>query len=107
MGIGPLAAVTGAPLVSAASLAAAAPTAAPAGAAGAPGFAAVLGRALQSLNSTQLGADAAAQQLAAGNGNDLATAVIAAEKANLSLQLAVEVRNRVVGGFQQLMQMQV
>lgn len=70
-------------------------------------FASVLGHALSQVNGLQVGADQAAQALAAGGGNDLATAVIAAEKANLSLQLAVTVRNQAIGAYQQLMQMQV
>ena len=103
MGLGPLAALTGAPLVPAAGPAAVAPAPAAAGRT----FASVFSHAFQAVNGLQLGANAAAQQLATGGGTDLATAVIAAEKANLSLQLAVEVRNRVVSGYQQLMQMQV
>jgi flagellar hook-basal body complex protein FliE len=89
-------------------------SAAPSGAAAAPGspaptagFAAVLGQAVDALNGAQLGADRAAQALAAGSASDLATAVIAAEKANLLLSLAVQLRNEAVGAYQQLMQMQV
>ena len=104
MGLGPIAALTGAPLVMVpAAGVAPAPAAPPAGST----FASVFRHAFQAVNGLQLGANTAAQQLAAGGGTDLATAVIAAEKANLSLQLAVEVRNRVVSGYQQLMQMQV
>ena len=74
---------------------------------GSPGFGQVLQQAISGLNSLETGADAAAGQLASGNSADLATAVIAAEKANLGLQLAVEVRNRAVSAYQQIMQMQV
>jgi len=76
-------------------------------ASGGAGFGQVLSQALSGLNSLQVGADTAAGQLASGNSADLATAVVAAEKANLGLQLAVEVRNRVVSAYQQIMQMQV
>lgn len=80
---------------------------APASGGGGAGFGQVLSQALSGLNSLQVGADTAAGQMAAGNTADLATAVIAAEKANLGLQLAVEVRNRVVSAYQSIMQMQV
>lgn len=78
-----------------------------AGSSAAPSFAALLRGALQGLVALQQQASGAAAQLAAGNTADLATAVIDAEKANLSLQLAVEVRNRAIAAYQQLMQMQV
>ncbi len=74
---------------------------------GGTGFGQVLAQALSGLNALQVGADSAAGRLAAGNSSDLASAVIAAEKANLGLQLAVEVRNRAVSAYQQIMQMQV
>ena len=77
------------------------------GSAGGSGFGQVLSQALSGLNALQNGADTAATQLASGNSTDLATAVVAAEKANLGLQLAVEVRNRAVSAYQQIMQMQV
>lgn len=74
---------------------------------GGSGFGQVLSQALSGLNSLQNGLDTASSQLASGNSTDLATAVVAAEKANLGLQLAVEVRNRAVSAYQQIMQMQV
>ncbi len=71
------------------------------------GFASALGNALDSLNQLENGASAAAQGLAQGSNADLSVAVISAEKANLALSLAVEVRNRAIASYQQLMQMQV
>jgi flagellar hook-basal body complex protein FliE len=71
------------------------------------GFAGVLSQALSGLQGLQAQADASAQQLASGQGQDLAQAVIAAEKANLGLSLAVEVRNRAISAYQQIMQMQI
>jgi len=71
------------------------------------GFAQTLGKAVDALNQLEQGASAAAQRLAQGSVADLSVAVIAAEKANLALALAVEVRNKAIASYQQLMQMQV
>jgi len=87
------------------TLGAAAPAA---GSATAPGgFAGVLSQALSGLGSLETQADSAAQQLASGQTSDISTAVIAAEKANLGLSLAVEVRNQAISAYQQLMQLQM
>jgi flagellar hook-basal body complex protein FliE len=77
------------------------------GAAAPHGFAQALQAAVASLDALQAQADAAAQELGSGQVADLATAVIAAEKANLALELAVEVRDRALGAYQQLMQLQM
>lgn len=77
------------------------------GAAAGGTFAAALGQALSGLSSLQGQADAAAQQLAGGQAGDVASAVVAASKANLALSLAVQVRNDALSAYQQIMQMQV
>lgn len=74
---------------------------------GQTGFGQVLSQAMSGLNNLQTSADQAATALAHGNSADLATAVVAAEKANLGLQLAVEVRNRALAAYQQIMQLQM
>ena len=102
--------ITPIPPIAPAAPAVAAPVAQGTGAsagAGTGGFGQMLQQALSGLNSLETGADAAAGQLASGNSADLATAVIAAEKANMALQLAVEVRNRAITAYQQIMQMQI
>ncbi len=71
------------------------------------GFGGVLAHAVAGLNALQQAADTAATQLASGKAADLATAVVAAEKANLGLQLAVQVRNRAISAYQQIMTMQI
>jgi flagellar hook-basal body complex protein FliE len=80
-------------------------TPAPGGAGGT--FAAALGQALAGLSSLQTQAGAAAQQLAGGQAGDVATAVVAATKANMALSLAVQVRNDALSAYQQIMQMQL
>jgi len=83
------------------------PALTPSGATGGAGFGQALQQAIAGLNSLETGADTATTALAAGNTADLATAVVAAEKANLGLELAVQVRNRAISAYQQIMQMQI
>ena len=84
-----------------------APAAGGAAAPGGQGFATLFGQALGSLNALQGQADTAAQQLGSGQASDIATAVIAAEKANLGLELAVQVRDKAISAYQAIMQLQL
>ncbi|MBI5878736.1 MAG: flagellar hook-basal body complex protein FliE [Chloroflexi bacterium] len=70
-------------------------------------FGQTISHALEGLNSTQLEADSAMQKLAAGESADIAQVMMTAEKANLSMQFAVAVRNKVVESYQEIMRMQV
>lgn len=72
---------------------------------GGGGFGNVLKDALSGLNSLEQGANAATQAMASGQSQDVATAMVAIEKANLGLQLAVEARNQALSAYQQMMQM--
>ncbi len=74
---------------------------------GGQGFASLFGQALGSLGALQNQADAAAQQLGSGQSSDVASAVIAAEKANLGLDLAVQVRDKAISAYQAIMQLQL
>ncbi len=74
---------------------------------GEQGFAALFRQALGGLGGLENQAGAAAQQLASGQTSDIATAVIAAEKANLGLELAVQVRDKAVSAYQSIMQLQI
>lgn len=84
---------------------AAAPRPAPAGEGA--GFLAELQKALWQVNAFQLQAQAAGQALASGSIDDVAKAMIAAQKASLALELTVEVRNRAIEAYQEVMRMQV
>lgn len=85
-----------------------APSATSGSAAGAgQGFGALFNQTLGNLNALQNQADTAAQQLASGQTSDIATAVIAAEKANLGLDLAVQVRDKAISAYQAIMQLQL
>ncbi len=75
-------------------------------AAGAKGFAAELGKALDSVETLQRASDQQVDAVAHGSGN-LHETSIALEKADISLRLATKVRNRLVEAYQEIMRMQV
>ena len=66
-----------------------------------------LQNALQKVDSLQKEADVASLGLATGQIQDLHTAVLAMEKASLSLSLTVEVRNKVIDAYHEIMRMQI
>jgi len=70
-------------------------------------FAKQLNDALAEVNSMQVKADDMAAKLVLGEIDDIHQVTIAMEKAALSLQLAVQVRNKVVEAYQEIARMQV
>jgi flagellar hook-basal body complex protein FliE len=79
------------------------PTAAPA--AGGD-FASQLSASLQHLQDMQTNTDNLAVQAATGQLADVHDYIIAATEANLSTQLAVQVRNKAIDAFNEIMRMQ-
>jgi flagellar hook-basal body complex protein FliE len=71
------------------------------------GFGKTLLQSLNKVNELQMEAEAAARDVAAGKTDELHRAVIAAEKAHLSLQLTIAIRNRALEAYQEVMRMQV
>ncbi len=71
------------------------------------GFMDAVGAGLQSLNGDVNTADTLAKQVAAGDKVPLHDVMIAFEQAHLKLQMAVEIRNRVVDAYQNLTNMQL
>ena len=63
--------------------------------------------ALNNVNSLQSESRQASMNLAAGKIQDIAEVTIAAEKASIALQLTMQVRNKVVDAYQEVMRMQV
>ena len=63
--------------------------------------------ALDSVNDLQKKADQASTDLASGRIEDISQVVIAAEKASVALQLTIQVRNKVLESYQEMMRMQV
>lgn len=66
-----------------------------------------LNNALEKLDNVQKEADKATVQLATGEAPDIHNVMVAMEKANLSFSLAVEVRNKVINAYQEVMRMQI
>jgi flagellar hook-basal body complex protein FliE len=80
----------------------------PAGAAqGSGGFAGMLSDAVSGLNSQLTGAERLSEQAATGQLADPTSALVAVEKADLAFNTAVQVRNKLVEGWQELSRMQV
>jgi flagellar hook-basal body complex protein FliE len=76
--------------------------------AGAMDFAQVLKNSIEQVNQTQQQADGMAANFAAGDGNsNLHEVMIALQKANVSFQEMVQVRNKLVTAYQDVMNMQV
>jgi flagellar hook-basal body complex protein FliE len=72
-----------------------------------PSFAEALRQAVEKLNETQLRADRALAQFLTGEIQDVHQVVLAMEEARLAMQLAVQVRNRIVEAYQELSRMQI
>ena len=79
-----------------------------AGAAGAGGFAEALGKALSSVNEAQLRAEATARQFQLNDPHvTLEETMIALQTANVSFQSLVQVRNRLLSAYHEIMNLQV
>lgn len=63
--------------------------------------------ALSEVNSLQQNAAKASFDLAAGKLQDVSQVTIAAEKATIAMQLTMQVRNKVIDAYQEVMRMQV
>lgn len=70
-------------------------------------FGDVLNRAMKQLEGLQANADAATLQLVSGQPVEIHEAMLAMEEASLGLQLAVQVRNKVMEAYQEIMRTQV
>ena len=70
-------------------------------------FRAVLNEQLNKLNDKQVEADNYINDLISGNDVDLHQVMIATEEARLSLELAVQIRNKVVEAYKELNNMQL
>ena len=70
-------------------------------------FGATIRDAVQQVNNLQSQADALAQKLAVGDPVDTHEVMLAMQKASLALQLTIQVRNKVIEAYQEIMRMQV
>lgn len=69
------------------------------------GFNMLLHEAMTMMSEAQKNADNAVKELASGG--DIAHAIIMMEKADMSFQLMVEVRNKLLNAYDEVMRMQV
>lgn len=70
-------------------------------------FSSMLGQMVKDVNGEQTTANQAVGALESGQSVPLHKAVIAMEEANVSFQLMVEVRNRLMDAYQEIMRMQI
>jgi flagellar hook-basal body complex protein FliE len=71
------------------------------------GFAQVIERGLADLNVSALTAEGALRDLAAGKPVELHEVMISLEKARISVQTFIQIRNKLVESYQDLMRMQM
>ncbi len=80
----------------------------PAGSVGKVSFADALSSLLSQANQVQADAQKVGNQFAAGDNNiSLSDVMIATQKANISLQTTVQLRNKVVAAYNDIMNMQI
>lgn len=71
------------------------------------GFSEIFKQTLDEVKATQNHSDKLTNELVTGEVQDIHEVMIAAQKASLSLQLTVQVRNKVVEAYQEVMRMQL
>ena len=88
-------------------IAGAIPTIGQSGAAGSEGgFSGFLSNALHQVNELNTGAEQQVGNLLQGKGADMSSVMVAVEKADVSFQLMMQVRNKIVNAYQDLEKMQ-
>lgn len=73
----------------------------------APGFSDTVGKALESVSAAEHEADKLVQGMAAGENVGVHELMAATAKAQLSVEVLVQVRNKAVEAYQEIMRMQV
>lgn len=70
-------------------------------------FRSVLNSAISTVENSQRSASEAVQGFLNGTGGELHSAILETQRAELELQLFLQVRNKVLGAFQEIMRSQV
>src|SRR5271154_4929263 len=70
-------------------------------------FAATLKDAVNQVNTAQKDSDVKMQEPASGKSQNIHETMIAAEKADIALRMMVQVRNKMIEAYQEMMRMQV
>jgi flagellar hook-basal body complex protein FliE len=71
------------------------------------GFMDILSKSMEEVNETQVGADQAIKDLVAGRNKNIHETMLAIQKAELSLKTMMQVRNKVLEAYKEIMRMQV
>jgi flagellar hook-basal body complex protein FliE len=77
------------------------------GAAEGSSFGDLLQQALKEVNDTQASSEQEARNLMSGNTTDMHTAILAVQKADVSFQMMMAVRSKLVDAYRAVMQMQM
>jgi flagellar hook-basal body complex protein FliE len=78
------------------------------GAAGQPGlFQSIFEQSVASVHSNQMAAQQSVDRFLSGEGEELHQVALAAQKAELSFEMFMQVRNKVVQAYQDVMRMQI
>lgn len=72
-----------------------------------PGFLTSLKEAIEKVNTIQLEANRAAEQLMTGQTQDVHQTMVALQKAEVSFQLMMQVRNKLVAAYEEIQRMQI
>lgn len=70
-------------------------------------FGQILGNAINSLNQKEITANQSVASLAAGEDVELHQVMLAMQEADVAFRLALQVRNKIVDAYQEIMRMQV
>jgi len=74
---------------------------------GTGGFRNVLAAAIDQVGKAQSGADEAVQNFLKGEGDDLHSTILTVQRAGLEFDMFMQVRNKVVAAYQEVMRMQM
>ena len=74
---------------------------------GGTGFQGVLENAIASVETTRNAGSQAVENFLSGEGGELHSTILAVQRASLSFDLFLQVRNKVVSAYQEIMRMQV
>lgn len=83
------------------------PSAAAGAASSSDGFGSLVRDAVESMDKTQKGAEQEIAKAVTGESTDLHQTIIALQSADLKFQLGLQVRNKLIGAYEEIMRMQV
>ena len=77
------------------------------GTGGEPAFADLLKQAMREVSAAQTQADGEARNLMVGDGTDMHSAILAVQKADVSFQMMMAVRSKLIDAYREVMRMQM